>query len=129
MKKLLYFFFFLCLPLIVFSQTFTVDITPEKDNSMFSEGNNLSNGAGSNLFSGRTEGRSGTDLRRALIKFNVSGIPANAQIDSVILRMPVMKAANNTTATHNFSLHKAPPSLTHCDVHQYDLRHPADHLP
>lgn len=100
---------FCCLFLFIFSKTYTqttVSFTPEKDNSMFSEALNNSNGAGKILFSGRTEGRANTEVRRALLKFNLSSIPANAQITSVSLQVSVVKAADNTTAPHSFSLHK-----------------------
>ncbi len=60
----------------------TVNLTPIKDCTIFQGSNIGSNGAGS-LFAGRTIGRSGTSNRRALVKFDISGIPVNATITSV----------------------------------------------
>ncbi|WP_394993472.1 DNRLRE domain-containing protein [Emticicia sp.] len=107
MKNLLLFIIcFGLLPLNSISQTFTVDFFPEKDNSIFSENINNSNGAGTNLFSGRTQGTAGTEIRRALVKFNITSLPANAQIESATLQIAVTNSANSTTDSHNFSIHK-----------------------
>jgi hypothetical protein len=85
------------------AQLDSMSFTPVKDNSMFSEGANLSNGAGSNLFAGRTLI---STSRRALLKFNPIGLPANAQIQSVSLSMIVIQSSGNTTIPKSFSLHK-----------------------
>lgn len=85
------------------SQGVTVEFYPEKDNSIFSENLSNSNGAGLYLFSGKTlqEGN-----RRAFVKFNISSIPADAHIESVSLRIPVLRAPNNSTAPQSFGIHK-----------------------
>lgn len=85
-----------------FAQT-TVELTPTQDNSMFSEYTSNSNGAGVNIFAGRT--LRGT-LRRGLIKFDVSSIPSNAQITSVSLTLATLRSAQNGNSQHSFSLHK-----------------------
>lgn len=70
---------------------------------MYSEGANLSNGLGNNLFSGRT--LTGL-LRRALLRFDLSSLPSNAQIQSVKLIMPILQSSGNATSPKSFSLHK-----------------------
>ncbi len=85
-----------------FSQT-TIDLVSIQDNSMFSEYASNSNGAGVNIFAGRTLGGV---IRRGLIKFNVSSIPQNAQITAVTLTLATLRSASNTNALHSFSLHK-----------------------
>ena len=79
-----------------------------KDNTIYSENPNNSNALGFFLFAGRTEGINNTENRRALLKFDLTNLPANAQVQSVRLSMAVTKASisNFTTATYNFSLHK-----------------------
>ena len=69
-----------------------VILNPTKDNSIYSENNN-SNGTG-NLFSGRT--RTGF-LRRALLEFNLSGIPSGATIDSVSLNLTQLNRGAGST--------------------------------
>lgn len=81
----------------VFSET--VQLTPVKDNTIYSENSN-SNGAGSNLFAGTTNNGAN---RRALLAFDVLGtVPAGATIESVSLRMVVNKteAGNESAGLH-----------------------------
>ncbi len=56
---------------------FTIQLAPIRDNTMYQESGTLSNGAGSHFFAGATQG--GT-RRRGLLAFDLSGIPASAQI-------------------------------------------------
>ncbi|HXS10877.1 MAG TPA: DNRLRE domain-containing protein [Candidatus Krumholzibacteria bacterium] len=88
-------------------QHFVVDIPPFKDNSMYEESDTLSNGALPYVFTGRTEGLSGTALlRRALVAFAISdSIPAGAVIDSVQLTMRVSKV--RTSASRATAIHRA----------------------
>jgi PEP-CTERM motif len=66
-------------------------VTPIRDNSMYSENNN-SNALGP-LFVGRT----GTEnLRRALMRFDVSAIPVGAIIDSVSLDLNQLRHGTGT---------------------------------
>jgi len=79
-----------------------VDITASKDNTMFSEDGNLSNGAGNYIFAGVT---ALDDLRRASIAFDVAGsVPTNATINSATLILRLSKAApasgNQTVTAH-----------------------------
>jgi autotransporter-associated beta strand protein len=67
-----------------------VALTPVLDNSIFSENDNSE--ALGNLFAGRTNGTSGTALRRALMMFDVAGnIAAGATINSVTLTLTQLK--------------------------------------
>jgi hypothetical protein len=78
------------------------DFLPLKDNSMFSEEDTLSNGAGQHLFAGRT---ASGELRRALLAFAVAdSIPANAVIDSVRLTLNVSKSL---AGSRTMTLHRA----------------------
>jgi hypothetical protein len=64
---------------------FYKDLPAIKDNTMYSEADSLSNGAGQYLFAGKN---AGGDYRRALIAFAISdSIPAGAVIDSVRLEL------------------------------------------
>ncbi|MGB3592279.1 MAG: DNRLRE domain-containing protein [Nonlabens sp.] len=73
----------------------TIDLPVLQDNSIFSEDNAASSGAG-DLFSGRT---SRGDLRRALISFNLSGIPANSTITDAQLIFSVTNMRGNGAYT------------------------------
>ncbi len=65
----------------------TVTLEPVKDNTLIeSSSGSVSNGAGTNFFSGRTGQPQGSAIRRAVIAFDVSGsIPAGSTITSVTL--------------------------------------------
>jgi hypothetical protein len=89
-----------------FCQIDSIKIFPTKDNSIFSESNNLSDGAGLFLYAGRTNNTSSPQVRRAMIRFDVSNVSANAQIQSVKLTLTTLKAAGNNTTPHNFTIHK-----------------------
>lgn len=86
------------------SQSFTLELGAEKDNSIFSENTALSNGAGNNIFVGRIQ--DGSAFRRGLIKFDVSDLPSEAVIESVQLDLYVFRSARSTTTPHSFSIHK-----------------------
>src|SRR5262245_729503 len=64
----------------------TLTIGAARDNSIFSESPNNSDGASYDLFTGRTN-QSGGAYRRSLIDFDLSAIPSGAVIDSVSLTM------------------------------------------
>ncbi|AWV99273.1 hypothetical protein DJ013_14305 [Arcticibacterium luteifluviistationis] len=71
---------------------------------MFSENTALSNGAGNNIFAGRIQ--NGMAFRRGLIKFDVSAVPSDAIIQSVVLDLYVFRSARSSTTPHNFDIHK-----------------------
>src|SRR5262249_10510763 len=64
----------------------TLTIGAARDNSIFSESPNNSDGASYDLFTGRTN-QSGGAYRRSLIYFDLSTLPSGAVIDSVSLTM------------------------------------------
>ncbi len=72
----------------------TVQLVPVADAVLCeSTGGTLANGAGDHLFAGRTN--QATDaFRRALLRFDVSGIPAGAVIDSVSLEIEVTRTSD-----------------------------------
>jgi hypothetical protein len=88
-----------------FSQIDSLQLIPTKDNSIFSESGALSDGKGLFLYAGRTN-NSNPAVRRALLRFDVSGVPANAQIQSVKLTLTTLKSAGSQTTPHDFTLHK-----------------------
>jgi hypothetical protein len=73
----------------------TLIITPAKDNTLFSESGNKSNGSGQHLFTGRT---ASSALRRALVQFDLSAIPANATIDQVTLTLFMSRSTVGSTS-------------------------------
>jgi hypothetical protein len=103
-KQLGLFLYFSFLTFAVHSQTYTLELGAEKDNSIFSENTSESNGAGINIYAGKIQ--TGTAFRRALVKFDVSALPANAILQSTALELYVYKAARSTTTPHNFDIHK-----------------------
>lgn len=107
MRKFLIIFVFFINCNQAFCQIDSIKVTPTKDNSIFSEGNNLSDGAGLFIYAGRTNNSAAVQVRRALMKFDVSSVPSNAQIQSVKLTLTTLKSAGNSTTPHNFTLHKS----------------------
>ncbi|MEA5461251.1 DNRLRE domain-containing protein [Arcicella sp. LKC2W] len=103
MKYFFYILIFTLSSIACHAQLDSMTFSPVKDNSIYSESSNLSNGAGNNLFAGRTL----TSLmRRALLKFDFTGLPNNAQIQRISLKMPILQSSGNTTIPHSFSLHR-----------------------
>ena len=84
---------------------FQVALEPFKDNTIFSDQaavTELSNGAGDFLFAGNTA--NGIDVtRRALLAFDLTGIPANAVITDAQIRLRSTREAVSTVAS-DFSL-------------------------
>ena len=73
-----------------------IELPPDRDNTLYEtpEGaDELSNGAGDFLFAGRAGLDAGFRLRRALLHFDVSAIPAGATIRHVELVLHQSKAA------------------------------------
>lgn len=69
-----------------------MELEPLADNSLFEEGE-LSNGAGSYLFTGTT---ATGNRRRALIRFDFSRIPNNAEVTSATLTIAVSRTIAST---------------------------------
>jgi hypothetical protein len=69
-------------------------LNPSKDGSIYSENNNATNGTG-DLYVGRTGTTGGLALRRSLIAFDFSAIPAGSIINAVTLQLKVKISADN----------------------------------
>ncbi len=97
--------FLLCSGLVTSSllsgQT-TLNFSPSKDCSIFLGNSIGSNGAGS-LFAGRTDGNLGSSNRRALIKFDITGIPANAVVTSVTFSITGNRGGGGLFAVHRLT--------------------------
>lgn len=84
----------------LYAQT-TVTITAVKDNTIYSEGNK-SNGTGTYLFAGKTEATV-NGIRRALLQFDLSSIPANAKISDVKLQITGSKQSASDVEAHRIT--------------------------
>jgi hypothetical protein len=89
-------YLFLCIAALIggmglWAQPITVTLTAAKDNSIFQEIEN-SNGAGIGLFAGATAASNNGAPRRALVYFDLSGIPAGSTITDVTLQMYCTRA-------------------------------------
>ena len=80
----------------------TVDLAPVRDNSIYSESSSLSNGAGVDVFAGRTAVGS---RRRALVAFDLTGIPAGSVVSSATLHF-TLTLAPPTMDTQNVAIHR-----------------------
>jgi hypothetical protein len=78
----------------------TATLTAVKDNTLYQDDNgSLSNGRGSYIFAGATNGGL---LRRAVLAFDVSSIPAGSTVTSVTLQLRLTKTiSSNTPVTLN----------------------------
>jgi hypothetical protein len=77
-------------------------VSPDKDNTLYEDAaGSLSNGLGVNLFSGRTSQSVGS-IRRALLHFDVSSIPAGSVINTVSINLVLNR---NNSGSQNCSLH------------------------
>jgi glucose/arabinose dehydrogenase len=84
-----------------------VVLTPVADNTLYEDATGvISNGAGSGLYLGKV----GTDgdelLRRALIRFDLSEIPANAVINSVMVSVVITQAPKSGAVPDSASLQR-----------------------
>ncbi len=72
-------------------------LTAVRDNTLYQTvDGSTSNGAGSYLFVGRVGASGGGAVRRALMKFDLSSIPAGATITSASLRLNMSKTTSGT---------------------------------
>lgn len=79
------------------TQAAVVILSPGKDNTLY-ENANLSNGAGSYLFAGRSGGSGGSLILRSLVYFDVaSQVPAGATIDAVALTLTANTPKGNSS--------------------------------
>ena len=86
--------------------------TSSKDNTLYepgagslSNGGTYSNGAGDYMFAGRTGQPESLSIRRALVGFDLSTIPTDAQVNSATLTLRLTKSADAGAAT--VALHRA----------------------
>jgi hypothetical protein len=94
-----------CCPAAVWAAPVTVSLPASKDNTLYEDANGtLSDGVGPHLFAGRTAQSPGASIRRGLIAFNLSSIPAGATIVQVTLTLNVSKTASPTAT--NVELHR-----------------------
>lgn len=77
-----------------------LELEPIKDNSIYGESEN-SNGAGTSLFAGRTQPG---NIRRALLAFDLSTLPAGAVVSSVTLTLTLQQTRDAGART--FTLHR-----------------------
>jgi len=84
-----------------YAQT-TVVLTPEKDNSIYSENVDNSNALGK-LYSGAT---CSNNDRRALMQFDISNIPSNAVITDARLTVNVDNVSNNIPGSSVYGLYR-----------------------
>lgn len=71
----------------------SAQITASQDNTLFEHAaGGLSNGSGQYIFMGLTGPNDGPNLRRALVKFDLSALPADAVITSVTATYAINKA-------------------------------------
>lgn len=82
----------------------TVNLSPSQDATLYEDPlGQIANGAGSELFAGRVNTTSAGKLRRALVQFNLSGIPSGSTVTSASLVMTSTLQGNPPTFT---SLHR-----------------------
>lgn len=81
----------------------TINIPANKDNTLYqTTGLALSNGSGDYLFVGRTA-QGENDLRRGLLQFDLSGIPNDANIISVVLEIT---SSRTISGAQTINMHK-----------------------
>lgn len=83
-------------------QMASTTLASNRDNTIFGEDVALSRSysdATGSLYTGRTAGSQGTTVRRALVSFDVSGIPSGSLIQSASLRLNISKAGAGSVST------------------------------
>lgn len=96
---ILYLLFFSLISSGLYAQAESLVLFPSADNTMYSENDN-SNSLGTQLFAGATNQG---NARRALIKFDLSGIPSNATILSAELQILPNKGGSGTVDVHRLT--------------------------
>jgi hypothetical protein len=85
----------------------TMVLSPSKDNTLYEDlQGDVSNGQGEFLFAGKTGVNDGFHLRRALIAFDLSAIPAGSVVTGVSLSMFMSRSGPNPNSV-NISLNLA----------------------
>ena len=85
-----------------------IQLQPVKDNTLYENVPDNSNGAGKYLFIGQTGEDNGipASFRRALLQFDVSGIPANAVIENVQVAFTINKVPSIGATSDFATLHR-----------------------
>jgi glucose/arabinose dehydrogenase len=85
-----------------------IQLQPVKDNTLYENVPDNSNGAGKYLFMGQTGEDNGipASFRRALLEFDLSAIPANAVIESVQLAFTINKVPSSGATPDSATLHR-----------------------
>ncbi|MCP3979767.1 MAG: DNRLRE domain-containing protein [bacterium] len=82
-------------------------LSPSKDNTIFEEHQDYSNGSGGAIFSGRSGNNHNYSLRRALIAFDVAGgLPDGFTASHVVLSLAVNNLPQQNPVPQEFSLHR-----------------------
>ena len=98
--------FTLCLSLIIsstliFSQSTTINLNPDKDNTLYQSNTGaFSNGSGDHFFTGTNNSR---EIRRGVLHFDLSSLPADATIERVELRLNMTRTISGA---HNVTVHR-----------------------
>jgi hypothetical protein len=75
----------------------TVELTPSKDNTLYENLDNVSNGAGQHFFAGNNLDNADINTRRGLIQFDIADIiPAGSYITNVELRLHLSSTGSGT---------------------------------
>ena len=73
----------------------TVELLPIADNTLFEDtAGAISNGVGDHFFAGTVGAAGGNELRRGLVRFDLSSIPSNATINSVSVQLTVSRTVS-----------------------------------
>ena len=86
----------------------TVSIVADRDNTLFGPTTtDLSSGSGDHLYAGRIGSLGGSNnIRRALLRFDVSSIPAGATINSAEVLIQVVKRPPGGATNVSNTLHR-----------------------
>ncbi len=74
----------------------TVDLAPSKDNTLIETPVGNSNGAGDGIYAGRVGAFGGGTMRRGLLAFDLSSIPAGSTVNAVTLRLEMVQSIDPT---------------------------------
>lgn len=81
----------------------TVNITPNKDNTIYSTSPEYSNGLGVELLTGRQGSSTGFTILRSLLHFDLSSIPAGSRIDSAALTLQLGNYRSGGVSLHKLT--------------------------
>jgi Bacterial Ig-like domain (group 3)/IPT/TIG domain/Dockerin type I domain len=81
-----------------------ITLTSVADNTLYeetSQSSQLSNGAGQHFYAGETNQAAGINIRRGLLKFDLSSVPAGSTITAATLTLHMSKSAAGSGAQNN----------------------------